>query len=396
MGMSYDFEIATNGLPENKQLVEFLSSKSGFTAKGELRQGQGNLIIYRHTKTMNEPAFEVYGPSHVELDDLAEVLAESVLAPRWLVQISVPGGWTKIELNTARALAIHIARSCEGAVLDPQTSEILWPRGKRKRFSAPAEKQRIRVVNLCWFLPESQKTTSTAKAFLDTLRRICPEAVPVRFGTYEPLQRRLEPGEDAPFLKIWEEQSQEKGLNDFYFKSKSPCFGGGVDLPRTKEAPEGCGQAVLLYIYFDGRALHGDPKWLEAIVTLFLELSEKLKAFYAAGCVEREVIASRGSISYDAKSEHSPVSKAFGWWHGLPKAPTWLAYYGKAYMQEVEDSLRQWKPTKTPNGIFLRLGTEPMDLQQIWGKAPELPSKILARVNEEGRSAPAEFMPDLD
>lgn len=394
--MSYDFEVATNVLPEHKHLVEFLASKSGFSARGELRQGQGDLIINRDTKTRTEPAFVVYGPFHAELDDLAEVLAESVLAPRWLVQISVPGGWTKIELNTARALAMHIAKSCEGAVLDPQTDEIVWPRGKRKRFSAPAEKQRIRVVNLYWFLPKSQKSTETAKVFLKTLRRICPEAVPTRFGTYEPLQNRLEPGEDAPFLKMWEEESQREVGGDFYFNSKSPCFGGGVNLPDKRETPEGCGRVIALNLYFDGRALHGDPKWLEAVVTLFVELSEKLRAFNAVGFVERGVIASRGSISYDADSEHPPISLAFGWWYGLQRAPTWLAYFGKPYMLEVDDSLRQWNPTKTSNGIFLRLGTEPMDLQQLWGKAPEFSSKLLARLNDEGRSAPAEFMPDLD
>lgn len=404
MGMSYDYEIATNGLPEHRHLVEFLSSKSGFSATSELRQGQGDLIINRVTRTRSEPAFEVYGPFHAEPDDLAEILAESVLAPRWLVQVSVPGGWTKIELDTARALAIHIAKSCEGAVLDPQTNEILWPRGKRKRFKAPAKEHRIRVVTLRWYLPESQKSVKTAKVFLNTLRRMCPEAVPTRFGTYEPLQNRLEPGEDAPFLKMWKEQSQKRVVGDFFFKSKSPCFGGSVDIPGVvvpmkRKIPKECRRAVTLDLDFDGRALHGDPKWLEAVVTLFVELSVKLRAFYSAAYVQREYIASRGSLFFDALSEWvSPVcwSYGLGFWYGLPAAPTWLAYFGKPYMSEVEDSIREWKPKKTPNGLFLRLGTEPMDLQQLHGKFPELPPKTLAQNDEEEEGVPAEFIPDLE
>ena len=57
---------------------------------------------------------------------------------------------------------------------------------------------------------------------------------------------------------------------------------------------------------FDGRALHADAAWCETIVQLFVELARKLKAFYAIGYVQRNVIVRR-SVWFDGQSEPSPT-----------------------------------------------------------------------------------------
>jgi hypothetical protein len=394
--MSYDLEIATSQKPKQEHLTEFLSTQRKLSADGELGAEQ-MVLVNRHTRTGVADSFTIGGPYKVDIDDLSELLTAAVLGPRWLVQIWIPYGSSKATFAIARALAKHIAKRCQGGVYDPQSDSMIWPRGKPKRYKAPAEKQRIRLVELKWFLPAYQSSRRTAKLFLESLRNFCPEASPTRFGTYEPLQGRLEPGEIEPFMKMWNEQSAITFGGDFFFKSRSPCYGGFIHFPDRRDVhkPKRAGRAVSMSLSFDGRALHGDARWCETVVLLFVKLSERLEAFYATGFVERGVIAGRGGVGYDAKSETTPLPRGT-WWFGVPSNPTWLAWFGKPYMTLVEKSLNTQLSERTSSGIFLRMGREPMDIDQLRGVFPRLPSRVLAKMDEEKMGIPAEFIPNLE
>ena len=113
---------------------------------------------------------------------------------------------------------------------------------------------------------------------------MCPEALPTRFGTFEPLQHRLD-SNDESFLKMWEEVSNVEYGDLFFWSAKRPCFGGNISFPdkRDKFRPPGAERSIHLSMDFDKRALHADAAWCETIVQLFVELARKLKAFYASG-----------------------------------------------------------------------------------------------------------------
>ena len=95
--------------------------------------------------------------------------------------------------------------------------------------------------------------------------------------------------------------------------AKRPCFGGNISFPdkRDKFRPPGAERSIHLSMDFDGRALHADAAWCETIVQLFVELARKLKAFYAIGYVQRNVIVRR-SVWFDGQSEPSPTLRGGG------------------------------------------------------------------------------------
>ncbi|HZM91546.1 MAG TPA: hypothetical protein VFF31_33805 [Blastocatellia bacterium] len=377
--MSFDLEVVTTRRIEFSQLANFVATLAGFQVTGTLGN-EANVLVTRQTASKTHSSFTVDGPFKVELDDLTDEIVAATLDPKWLVQISAPASATKTDLKAAKDMARFIAESCQGSVFDPQSGRVIWPRQKATRYIASSNDERIRLVGLDWFLPVSLRPSTTATTMLQILRRTFPESLPTRFGTFEPLQHRLEAGDDQPFVKLWSEQSDVEFGGSFYWKAKSPCYGGSVFFPdwRDKFRPEGVDRAIHLAVSIDGRALHSDPRWCETVVTLFGAIARRLRAFYAMGYVQRDVIARTRSIWFDGKTEGDPIIPG-RWWLGLPPMPTWLTWFGAGYAREVEKSLPQHATSITPEGILLRLGAEPLDRDELRGSFPRLPEDLVAR-----------------
>ncbi len=354
------------------------------------------------------PPVEVAGPDAVDPEALAEALAAAVLAPRWLVRISVPAAGAAKDVAAARRLAREIAERRGGAVYDPQADAVLWPRSARKRFAAPAAEERIRLVALEWFLPVAAAREDAARSFLAALRVLLPEARPVRFGPYEPFQGRLEPGDDGPLVAAGAAEGGAELGGHLFWKSSPPCFGGAAsfadrrelfgDGPRRGEPvlPPGKRRAVRLSLALDGRACAADPRWREATFAAFAGIARRLRAVYAAGYVERDVIAKRGAVRYDGRSESYALQRD-RFFCGVPPQPTWLAWFGAVYRPHVEPDLRPGLAPAVaasgPEGILLQLGPDPLDRDELRGRFPALAPRLLAG-ERDGTVSPAPFVPE--
>jgi hypothetical protein len=126
---------------------------------------------------------------------------------------------------------------------------------------------------------------------------------------------------------------------------------------------------------FDGRALGADDPWREAVVMLFSKVAAQLGAFYGAGYVERNVVVSRRRLWYSGDTESIFLSRM--WWEGLPPHPTWLAWFGEPYRGMVESAVRESVTEERPEGLFLRLGENPMDSDEVKDVFPKLPDELL-------------------
>lgn len=158
--MSYDLLVATLKRP-SRDLIEAFGATAGLDLALDGRFGKGNVLVTRQGDGVR--TIDLDGPSAVEPDDLPDDLAGTVRRPACLVEFHLSGGRDPRTDAWAIDLAISIARSGDGAVYDPQAERILWPTG---------------VV--------------PSAVLLAALRGVWPEAVPVRFGTDEPFQGRLE------------------------------------------------------------------------------------------------------------------------------------------------------------------------------------------------------------
>ena len=385
--MSFDLEIVTSAKFDATQLAAFFSSYQDFQLIRS-HENESNVLVMRDTALKANPSFTIDGPFRVEPDDLEDEIIARTLHPQWLMQVSIPAGATKLDLKVALELSRFIADGCQGSVYDPQEGKVVWPRGKGKRYVAPSKEERIRLIGFDWFLPTSQRSNTTASIILQILRRTCPEALPTRFGTFEPFQYRLESGDDEPFLRMWNVCRDVEFGDSFYWKSKSPFYGGGVAFPDWRDTfrPPGVERAVNISLRIDGRAIHSDNRWCETVVTLFWAIALRLRAFYAMGYVQRDVIARR-NIWFDGKSENSPMLEG-RWWLGLPPTPTWLSWFGGGYAQEVASSLSGFAPAITANGILLRLGADPMDRDQLASLFPILPQALIAQKEASNSTNP--------
>jgi len=409
MHLSNDLDIATKLKPDQAVLDEFVRSRNDLNIGGTLGVGDTNLVLNRHTAEGLHTCAEIYGPFTAEDDDISHKLATTIPSPRWLLQIVVPAG-NQEDVSTALSLAQHIASRCHGAVFDPQADAVVWHNENQsllKRLFSTKPKaqatatvqttpQRIREVTLEWFLPISYADPRTAKTFLSTLRTVCPEAVPVRFGTFEPFQGRLPKDDDSPFVDAWNKASKAKVVGDVSFKSKSPCFGGSVYVsgPEAMHGDEGI-RHVHLSTQFDGRPIEADWHWREKLVSLLITMSKSLNAFYAHAYIQRNVVLHGKSVGYDGKTEIYPLPMGIRW-KGIPPTPVWLRWFGRPYMDLVRDAFPNMDIQKMPEGLFVRSGKEPLDLDKLGHLTTRLPNNVLAKMGEDRRAGPADLIPLTD
>jgi len=104
--------------------------------------------------------------------------------------------------------------------------------------------------------------------------------------------------------------------------------------------------------------------------------------------VNRGAIARRSSISMDGRTESGPLPRADRW-IGLPASPTWLAWFGKPYAELVRPSMGGHITAEIDGALFVRMGTEPMNADQLAERFPPLPTNLVAhRINQ-----PPEWFP---
>lgn len=410
--MSYDFEIAVHQLPRHESVVAWLAKRS-VTVAGEL--GREGVRVARRVRGGMSVGFSVDGPFRVDLTDLESPLREAVLAPRWLLQVSVPEAADNQDRALARGLAREVARTCRGAAYDPQARAFVFSSSGTRRFRASREDERISVLTLLWALPPL-RDPSVADGFLAAVRHV-PEARPTRFGTYEPLQGRLALTDDQPFVAAWRDELTSDSGGSLIWKGTRPFLDGSVSFPDwRRRAPDSrrIDQVAKITLQLDGRALD-DSAWRDETVELFLQVAVRLAAVHAVGYLEHGYINRGRTLWTDSQTEHTrEFIYPRGFWNGLPRAPSWLTWFGPAYADQSRNSLGD---TARPvaDGLLLQLGARPQTREHLENTYPTIPEHLLVRVRtrEERRElrrraihdrtihpatidlAPAEWLPTL-
>jgi hypothetical protein len=145
-----------------------------------------------------------------------------------MLHLSTPYSVPKVNRARARSLARYLAEQSEGAAFYPQEDRLLWPRGKKQRTPSRAGEQETFLLMLEWFVAPS-RWHAAVENIVPLLVRRCPEALPTRYGAWEPPPHRFDRADPAPFVDFVAGGEDGDG---FWYASR-PSFGGSFMAPHA-------------------------------------------------------------------------------------------------------------------------------------------------------------------
>jgi hypothetical protein len=378
--LSFDLHLYTKQ-PPTRAAMELFAADDGWKLALEGGLESGDVLTAEGRGRLRRMyLFSMSSPTPAEREDFPDPVAKVIRRGGALfTEVNFP--WNvvgKPVFERCARLLSNLAQTFDGVLYDPQDDRVLWPAAAPKVDartpvpSKPTEKL-IRQLSLEWYLTDASE--AVGERFLELLVATLPEAVPTRFGEFEPMAFKLsDPGGPEQFRALWRE-----GSLAFFWKAKSPMLGGSVFWSSRNAPPSGASRRDVISIDVNATAIEDDDATLGRIVTCFERVAIELGAFYAAGYVTRDVILARnGRVWHGPKTEQFHREWVGGpWWFGLAAKPVWLAWYGRPYADRVGSAVRAIGRS-VGNGLIVQLGPRPMDTDQANAVAPPLPSELTA------------------
>ena len=134
----------------------------------------------------------VWGPSRMTSEDAPPQAVALLPGIAWHVEVSLDG--SKAGLQTVMRAVRAVATAGHGVIADDRH---VWRPGssRRTRWSmppSPLESETEWLTMIWWTLDSSLTTLTGATAFVHAVQRVLPEALPVRWGDFEPFSFNLE------------------------------------------------------------------------------------------------------------------------------------------------------------------------------------------------------------
>ena len=360
--MSYDLAVYAARAASVEGLRDLVAESSGLQVDEATVR---TLTIVRGVR--RRYSFTVDGPDTVDFEDIPTEVAAAVLGVRWLYSICVEGT-TESEVLHAVRFARRLAQALDGAVVDQQTDEV-WSRSQSRRVQKPQRESRISTVDVAWYCLREDLATDASALFVDAARRFLPEALPRRFGEYEPFQGKLvEAGLDG-FTKAWADAT-----STLFTAGSGPCIGGHLSAGPSAQFPDRFWSTSLTF--------HAEPirevGWQDALRALFVTLADELPAFYASAEVTEGHIWTGRSLWSDSETEWriSPVRYRDGW-TGLPPKPTWWTWLGRPFT-EYRSAFPAERVTATARGVMYEASKEPGASADLVSSSTWLPGELFS------------------
>lgn len=370
--MSYDLLVySARGLTLSD--LEELVEASPSLAIGESRpasEGEPAFLMVARGQRRTY-CFTVEGLWELDPEDVPVEVTAAVLGPRFLYQVISEG--TEEDAATAHAVrfARKLAKEAGGAVYDVQTGEV-WPKKSARSPVPPRKEMQTDIVEVQWHIPAVDCPKDLAARFLEVAHRYLPEALPRRYGVYEPFQGRFEKDGDEGFLGYCASRPGSIVLHTGTY----PVGLGMIELPEFRR------QMGVVSLTLDREPLKAGGPWLNALQKLFVEFCLESKCAFGSAEVLRNYTWTSRWFASNRSSEKAAVPSYFGKWTGLPAYPQWLAWYGPDYAELI--------------GPHLHGKTErhQQALLHSWGDLPQSRDELLHRLSDSGKSSiPPKFSP---
>jgi hypothetical protein len=391
--VSYDLDVYLPRTPDARQLSDLILSIKGLAPDSSA--DSSSISVVRGAKRLY--CFTVDGPFRVEAEDVPHDVTAAVLGISHVYYVMVEGS-AEADRPFARRFARRLAQEFGGAVLDQQAGEV-WTRGATRQVTKPSRVERADLVELNWYVSSDSLVADVGAEYVRLCRQLLPEALPRRYGEFEPLPYKLAVTGDAGFASAWRVADVL-----LFFSASPPCLGGAL-YAGARESTSHAVWKMNLQVY---RRPLTEILWRDALRRLFIGLAENLHAFFASAEVTRGHIWNGRSMWSDGKSEWAVSPLRRDGWKGLPPYPVWWSWYGQPYLDLVHQQLA--RAYLVGMGLYHQWSDEPLDRDALSTLATEKPlrrrhdwisSDLLARIlPNDGRVRPvpierAVLIPDL-
>lgn len=294
-------------------------------------------------------------PIAIDAEDVPDEVTASTLDATHYYHLLVEGSASS-EVPHAIKFARRLAKAASGIVLDQQTGQI-WSQGKL-REAPRVEVGLVSVVKLTWYVLANADSGTATDVWLTLVRRHLPEALPRKYGTYEPLQHRFADG-DRDFVDF-----VRTADGTVYFSANKPIVAGSLDAGPTYGGTVQSHSLTVLAAPLD------DERWRTALMRLFIDFAEQVNAVAATAEVLRGLTWSGRSLGYESNSERATYLAPRGCWLGLPPYPVWWSWFGPDYAPLVRDHLPPDTTDSRGHALFHWRSDTPADREQLIAALP--------------------------
>lgn len=267
----------------------------------------------------------VTDPVTVEGEDVPVEVDEALPGIGFLTELNLEPIGAPSQAHTAlRRIAKRIAAEAHGVIEDPQQDTLQFGAAV-KRFTPLGQDEDAALCVLSWWFIEGAMTEPTGvRGLCKILERRLPEALPWRYGLYEPPQHRWDREGKDHFYQFF----QEHGRSLVVWYPRPPIAHVHVSLPSSLGPSTQGFRSAHLTMEVDAAALW-QPGWETAVRATWRSLSEFVQPFYGDIRFLRHYSRSRGRYWSNASSEHHPIRS--WWWAGLPGGTTYGIVLGPPY-----------------------------------------------------------------
>lgn len=200
-----------------------------------------------------------------------------------------------------------LATEFRGVVEDPQTDTVTLPSGSKRYRAAVGEiDSRVATLNLnYWFTESPLRTRQGREQLVDYIARHLPEALPGRYGLYEPPSEKWEIGGKAAFLNFLDEHGRDDMV---VIDTSRPCANFTISPESVGWIRRGGAQIFrcgCLQLAFEFAVLEDDG-WRTAVGRAWLDIAKMAKPIATnVEVVDGWILRGRGRLWADSRTDWS-------------------------------------------------------------------------------------------
>lgn len=258
----------------------------------------------------------VTGPLGIDQEDLYPEIEAVARNCAWLVQLNLEGNQSTEAFAALGEVSQQLIQAEKAVVVDQQKGVTETLRSRKVLKSSSSEVSAQPGVSISLFFEDGVGFESKRfEAFYDLVEKHIPEALPRRYGPYEPMQFKLEEQGRDHFIKSWRDDPE------LLWRGSAPY--GYVYLSIRNDRRE----------FPDGIPLQSHFRDRYRCSRIEIEASRKLlsnqKACDGVSVFLREAALLVGAFYAEVRLGECPVQA--WWWLGLPKGPTLATLIGPPY-----------------------------------------------------------------